>query len=396
MDRPDRAGRWARRLGTAFLAAAGFLLLFHAAGAWYFSEVLHDRALGGAERRAALKPDYDLEVVGSDGETISISLPGDPGALLTEGTWGLEWPEGYGRLGSIQTTGNDVVVREFDPVIGDPPQPGTQVRLDERAFPGDPETGLGIAFEDVAFESALGSFPAWFVPGERDTWAILVHGNAMTRRDALRTLPAVVAAGFPALVITYRNDPGAPEDPSGLLRYGLTEWRDLEAAVRFARGQGARRVVLIGYSMGGGIVVSFLERSPLARRVAGAVLEAPALDFGRAVDFQASYERLPLLPLPLPRSLTALAKWLGSVRFGVDWEALDYLAGAERLATPILLIHGTADRDVPIATSEELARLRPDLVTLERFEGAAHMEAWNVAPRRHEGLIRDFLLGVAG
>jgi uncharacterized protein len=54
-----------------------------------------------------------------------------------------------------------------------------------------------------------------------------------------------------------------------MLRYGLTEWRDLAAAAQYALARGARRLLLVGYSMGGAIVVSFLEHSPLAARVAG-------------------------------------------------------------------------------------------------------------------------------
>jgi len=70
-------------------------------------------------------------------------------------------------------------------------------------------------------------------------------------------------------MISYRNDAGAPQDPSGMLRYGLTEWQDLAATVRYAIGHGARQLLLVGYSMGGAIVASFLERSPLGARVAG-------------------------------------------------------------------------------------------------------------------------------
>ena len=63
--------------------------------------------------------------------------------------------------------------------------------------------------------------------------------------------------------MTYRNDPGAPEDPSRILRYGLTEWQDLEATVRYAVRKGPTGRAL-RYSMGGGVVMAFLRarRSP--------------------------------------------------------------------------------------------------------------------------------------
>ena len=138
----------------------------------------------------------------------------------------------------------------------------------------------------------LGEYPAWFVPGTRDTWAIVVHGNSMSRLDGLRMVPITVDAGFPTLVPTYRNDTGAPEDPSGKLRYGLTEWRDLEAAVRYALDNGAKDVVLAGYSMGGGVIMAFLQRSKLRDDVRAVILDAPMLDFSATVDDNASREEV--------------------------------------------------------------------------------------------------------
>ena len=80
---------------------------------------------------------------------------------------------------------------------------------------------------------------------------LFVHGYNTPRREALRLLAPVVKAGFPAMVLAYRNDPGAPSSADGLRRWGATEWRDLEAATAYALDHGAERVVLVGYSMGG-------------------------------------------------------------------------------------------------------------------------------------------------
>jgi pimeloyl-ACP methyl ester carboxylesterase len=132
----------------------------------------------------------------------------------------------------------------------------------------------------------------------------------MDRLDTIKVVPALHQRGLPVLMISYRNDAGAPPDPTGMLRYGRTEWQDLAAAAQYALGHGARRLLLVGSSMGGAIVISFLERSPLAGRVAGVILDSPMTDFGRAVDHGASRQTLPLVGLPIPQLLTDVSRQL--------------------------------------------------------------------------------------
>jgi hypothetical protein len=376
------------------IAVGTIVLVAFAGGGWYFSGQIDARALDGESRRNALAPSYDIELVRVEDRTVALRMPDAPGSVAKEGVFGIRWAGGYGQVATIRMTTRDLVVRDFELLTGTPPEPGAMAQLDTRAYPGDP-SAVGLSFDDVTFEGELGRYPAWMVPGSRRTWAIVVHGNSMTREDALRVLPTIAAEGFPTLVISYRNDPGAPEDPSGKLRYGATEWRDLESAVRYALDAGAEDVIVVGFSMGGAIVTRFLERSGFRDDVRGAILEAPVLDFGWTVDVNASRERLPLVGLPLPGALTATAKWMATIRFGADWGAMDHLSDADRLDVPILLIHGTEDLDVPIATSEALAEARPDLVTFVRVAGAAHMEAWNVDPDRYEERVASFLRDVS-
>ncbi len=376
-------------------ALAGLLVaiaLLYVGGGWYFGIVLRADALDGEQRRAELlSPELDLTVAAMGGDTVTIRLPDDPGALLTEGVWGIQWSDGYGQASAIVSHGDGSVVREFRHLSGTELTAGSPIRFDERAYRGDPQIAFDLEFSEVAYEGELGAYSAWFVDGDRDTWVILVHGIGMTRENGLPLLPTLRREGYPTHMISFRNDPGAPEDPSGMLRYGATEWKDLEAAARYALDEGAADLILVGYSMGGGIVVNFLYESPLAEAVRAVVLDAPMLNFGRTVDHRAGQENLPLLGLGVPRSLTTVAKWLAGWRFDLDWAALDYLARADELSVPILLLHGTEDTVVPIETSDELAEARPDLVTYVRIEGADHMQTWNVDPERYEAEVSSFL-----
>ena len=394
MDEPSaeptpRRRRWPRRLLIGVLA---FIAVFYVAGGWYFSNMILTRALSGEERRASLEPNYNLVVRGiGDGFIVLEDPRNEEPSLRLQGVWGLRWEGGYGQVGAVteQSGGGRRVVRGFEVLSGDPPSVGQAAELDERAFP-DPETA-GVYVRDVMVPGPLGEYPAWMTDGNRPLWVIVVHGNSMSRLDNLRLLPALQEAGYPTLTITYRNDEGAPEDPSGFLRYGLTEWKDLEAAVQMALDQGAPGIALMGDSMGGGVIAAFLERSPLASQIRAVVLDAPMLNFSQTVDDNASRETLPVIGLTLPSSLTAVAKWIAGWRFGVAWDDLDYLAGANGFDAPILVFHGTQDLTVPIGTSEDLARRRPDLVTLVRCPGADHIECWNVDHQAYEQRVVQFL-----
>ncbi len=377
------------------IAALTVVATFYVAGGLYFSDVLDERALDAAALRAVTAAiDPDVEVMRFDGAASPTPIvlrtrDGDLG-VAAEGVQGLRWSDGYGRLTATEQAGGGTIEASFTLVDGEAPAPGTEAELDVRAYPMDPtEAGLGLQPQTVP--GPLGDYPAWFGSATGETWAIVVHGNSLSPADGLRIVPVLTEAGFPTLVTTYRNDPGAPPDPSGKLRYGLTEWRDLEAMVRFALDRGSDGIVLAGYSMGGAIVMAFLQRSDLAGEVRGVILDAPMLDFSTTVDDNAAREELPVIGLPLPRSLTSVAKWMAARRFDVDWGKLDYLADTSRYDTRFLVFHGTDDTTVPIGTSVEFAKLLPQRVTLVSCTGAEHIGCWNLHPSWYRGAVRAFL-----
>lgn len=170
---------------------------------------------------------------------------------------------------------------------------------------------------------------------------------------------------------------------------GLTEWRDLQAAARYALAQGARRLVLIGYSMGGSLITQFMQNSALASQVTRLVLDAPALDWQAILEFNSE-------EMGLPGFLAMPVEWAIGARIDADWDSLNALRHSEDLRLPILLFHGTEDDIVPIATSEELAEKLPDWVTYYAVPDAGHTQSWNVDPRQYERRLERFFEEGAG
>lgn len=299
------------------------------------------------------------------------------------GVYGLDWTGGHAIVGAVTVSDAESVTRRLRTVQGYL-APGMEVAVEPNVYAGDPRQALGLRFADLRIPGPLGPLPAWSVPGRADTWAIVVHGINGTPQVGLRMVPTLHRAGLPALLITYREDLGAPPSPDGFHHMGLTEWRDLEAAARFALAHGARRLVLAGYSMGGAIVTQFMQRSSLARRVAGLVLDAPALDWKEILEFNATEMGLPAFSaLPV--------EWAIGARIDADWDSLDAVEHPADFQLPVLLFHGTDDKVVPISTSDEFAAELRRWVTYHRAPRAGHVEAWNVNPRLYERRLRTFL-----
>jgi alpha-beta hydrolase superfamily lysophospholipase len=321
------------------------------------------------------------------GDRVTLSRSKD---TLLPGVFGADWHGGHAILGPILAADGHAVTRRLSGLRG-ALAPGARIAMDARVYAGDPKRALGLPFANVAIPDELGPMPAWLVPAEGRTWAIFVHGINGSREDGLRILPALHRRGLPTLLIDYREDPGAPASPDGKHHMGLTEWRDLQAAARYALSHGARRLVLVGQSMGGEVVAQFMERSGLAPRVSGLILDAPALDWKAILSFNAKEMGLPSFAV-LP------VEWLIGERIKADWNSLDAVRHAADFHLPILLFHGTGDKLVPISISDRFARKLGRRVTYYRVPGAAHVQSWNVAPRLYERRVEDFLatIGATG
>lgn len=346
------------------------------------------------------------------------------------------------RLGDV--TGAPTPTTVSRPVLArDTPGTAGEVQIGEAAtngfyWAGDPLSAHGYPFEDVTVRTPIGPMPAWLVrppgrrraqvadgadaapsdapvagsaqgpegapddpragarPDPRDTWVVMIHGHGATRGETLRAIPVLRALGLTTLAITYRNDLGAPASADRMYHLGADEWEDAEAAIGYAVAHGARRIVLAGWSMGGGIALRTSVLSEQRDAIAAVVLDSPAVDWRDILDYHAKMLRA-------PRPMRALALWMMRSPLGSravrlhEPIALSQMRPefyARHLTHPVLLFHALRDTTVPPGPSAELARLRPDLVAFEPYPVASHTREWNTDPAAWERALASFLVDV--
>ena len=139
--------------------------------------------------------------------------------------------------------------------------------------------------------------------------------------------------------------------------------------------------------------MQLLAQSDLADLVTGAFLDCPVLDWGDVLRHHAQVNNLPSPIGLLSRAVmgSQSRRWLAGVSEAVDVAQTDWVARADELHTPMLVMHSVADDFVPIGPSRAVAQARPDLVTFEEWAVARHCKLWNTDPVRWEEAVSSFV-----
>lgn len=330
--------------------------------------------------------------INGDRQLLLLDRTGDTEA---PGTYNL-WFErgGWAQLGNeVEDRGQNLVARI---VVG--VSPGFTPRASDRAswsgiYFATPEDA-GLVARDITIRTPVGSAPAWRVDGHTSTWAIHLHGLGSPRTGTLRGVQVATQLGLTSLVVSYRNDGEGPTVGAGRSTLGAAETEDVEAAIGYAVRRGAERIVLFGWSMGAAIALQLATRSDYGPQIVGLVLDSPVLNWIEVIKANCNRARLPssLGLLAVPWLTNAQLSRLTGVACQIPFRESDWIARADELSVPTLILHGANDDSVPINTSSALAGKRPDLVQLESFN-AGHTLAWNSDTERWRATVSAWLSG---
>jgi dipeptidyl aminopeptidase/acylaminoacyl peptidase len=356
------AGRGGRYAGTRsrnlFWSPDGTILFPWERTGWMHVYALDVRR--GGEPRALTQGTYEVETfrLGPDGR--SLLYAANNGAIDRRGIW--HRPLGAGAASRLG--GNDAML--FAPVVGgdmvaaiatDAQRPAHPVLLDGRRSPlGEVRIARGFtAPESVMFRAADGveiHAQLFRARGQgRRPALVYIHGGPR-RQMLLGFHPSsyyshayvvnqhLAAQGYHVLSVNYRGGTGygqAFREAQETGREGASEYRDILAAGRWLEARGdvdSARIGVWGGSWGGYLTALALARDSDL--------------FASGVDLHGVHSML----RPVPNTLSPAAQDRARQ---LQWDSSP-LGAIQGWRSPVLLIHGDDDRNVPFLQSVVLAR----------------------------------------
>lgn len=231
-----------------------------------------------------------------------------------------------------------------------------------------PPSAGGVQGVDVWLDVADGvRLHGWWFEAASDAPAIVhFHGNADDVRSRVHVAEAFVPHGFSVLLAGYRGYSRSDGRPT---EAGL--YTDGETALRFAgdKAGGEGRVILYGHSLGAAVATRIASEND----VGALIIESPftsLADIGHAV--------YPFIPRLLLRRLR---------------DRFDTRTAIAKVGAPVLVIHGTADRIVPIWMGREIYEHTPGAREWFPVPAAGHNDVVSIAGVERVNRIAAFAAG---
>lgn len=242
---------------------------------------------------------------------------------------------------------------------------------------------LDIPWTDLHFDAADGArLSGWWLdrPGS-DRVVIVCHGHRGTKQDMLGIGSGLWRAGNSVMLFDFR---GNGDSGDGLQSLAHHEQADLEAAIDLARERRPdARLAVIGFSMGAAISVLVAARRP--------EVEAVVVDssFATMRDvIAAALQRYRVPPWPT----IAASDRLTRLRYGYRYAQVRPIDAIAAVAPrPLLILHGEADRIIPVAQARELFEAAGEPKELVTFPGADHCGGYFADRPAYIALVEDFL-----
>jgi fermentation-respiration switch protein FrsA (DUF1100 family) len=246
-------------------------------------------------------------------------------------------------------------------------------------------------WEDVVIESRFAySLKGTFIPNPHptDKTLIFLHGFTDNRLAGLSYVSFYLKNGYNLLLIDSRAH---GESGGSSVTWGVYEKQDLDQWVdwirqRFPSGQ----IGVHGLSMGAATALMHAELNEKNKRVAFYIADSSYSDFETLLKLQLR-QRLPQVE---PLFLNLLLPYVNLVAYfqaGFTFYQASPLQAVRQVTTPILYLHGEADKLIPVSMSQALYQATSGPKQIVTFPKREHIQAAYQERQQYDQVIQEFI-----
>jgi uncharacterized protein len=177
---------------------------------------------------------------------------------------------------------------------------------------------------------------------------------------------------------------------SGLATYGLKESDDIHRWIDWLEDTYHPHCVYgLGESMGAAQLLQSLAKES---RFCAVVAESPFATFREVAyaRFGREFHTGPWLGSTFFRPTVDVGFLYVRLMYGLDMEDASRRRAVSETKTPVMLIHGLRDRNIPPSHSDEIQASNPTDVVVWKVPGAVHTRAHKVAPEEFERKVLNW------
>lgn len=224
---------------------------------------------------------------------------------------------------------------------------------------------------------------------ERRPTIVYVHGRSANRTELAPLAEALFKEGYNAVLW---------DSKSRRISYGPREIDQVQRIVASIRNDphvATSDVYIIGFSLGAAIAIGAASANT-AGHIRGIVADSPYADLRNVASrYVTAFGAIPKAVAWPARTVTlATAKAM----HGIEFESRNPADWADRVACPVLLIHGKSDKRILHTHSEQILERLGTESELWLVEGAGHTKAFARSPTEYVRRVLAFLnrYGTAG
>ena len=246
-----------------------------------------------------------------------------------------------------------------------------------RFFDDDNPSNYGLEYEDISFKTSDEiNISAWLISSEKADGTVIVgHGYPFNKGNILH----VALFLYPKYNLLFYDHRYFGQSSGRISTVGLREVEDVKAALRFVKKRfGNRPVAFYGFSISASTML-------MSKQNVSAIISDSAY-----ANLENMVNQVFKIFGPFRYPFVELTNLLSLITFKVHPREVSPAKDIKDSETPIFVIHGNKDSQIPVEEAYLIKESKPD-VELWIVENADHGQAYALYSSEYKKKVRSFL-----